>query len=188
MDAASRNFVQGDLSMSEYCRKFKSMTDALADLGSPVDDRILILNILRGLNQHFKHINTIIRRYSPFPNFVKVRDDLLLEEIHLDTLGPATTLTVVYSNNMSSAPKSPSLTSSRLPGSGTENGIGNTNSGNNRNKGNNCHNNNGSHGSSSGTSATSPMGVGVTNGKASPPGQHASTMTRAHYYVLLTRH
>jgi hypothetical protein len=50
LDAAFRNFVQGDLTVSEYCRKFKNMADALADLGSPVDDRILVLNILRGLN------------------------------------------------------------------------------------------------------------------------------------------
>jgi phosphatidylglycerophosphatase A len=50
LDAAFRNFVQGDLSVSEYCRKFKTMAVGLADLDSPVEDRILILNILRGLN------------------------------------------------------------------------------------------------------------------------------------------
>jgi hypothetical protein len=53
--------VQGDLTVSEYCRKFKNMADALADLGSPVDDRILILNILRGLNPRFEHLGAIIR-------------------------------------------------------------------------------------------------------------------------------
>jgi hypothetical protein len=50
LDVAFRNFVQGDFIVSEYCRKFKNMADALADLGSPVDNRILVLNILRGLN------------------------------------------------------------------------------------------------------------------------------------------
>jgi hypothetical protein len=50
LDAAFRNFVQGDLNVSEYCRKFKNMADAMADLRSPVDDRILVLNILRCLN------------------------------------------------------------------------------------------------------------------------------------------
>jgi hypothetical protein len=79
LDAAFHNFIQGDLSMSEYCRKFKTMTDGLADLGSPVEDRILILNILRGLNQRFEHVGSIIQRYSSFPNFLKVQDDLLLE-------------------------------------------------------------------------------------------------------------
>jgi hypothetical protein len=58
---------------------FKGMADALADLGSPVDDRILVLNILCGLNQCFEHVGSIIRRYSLFPNYLKVQDDLLLE-------------------------------------------------------------------------------------------------------------
>jgi hypothetical protein len=50
LDVAFRNFVQGGLSVSECYHKFKGMTNALADLGPPVDDRILILNILRDLN------------------------------------------------------------------------------------------------------------------------------------------
>jgi hypothetical protein len=77
LDAAFRNFVQDDLSVSEYCCKFKTMADGLADLGSPIEDRILVLNILRGLNQRFKHVGSIIQRYSPFPNFLKVQNDLL---------------------------------------------------------------------------------------------------------------
>jgi hypothetical protein len=64
--------VQGDLTVSEYRRKLKSMADALADLGSPVDDRILVLNILHGLNPQFEHLDAIIRRYTPFPSFLKV--------------------------------------------------------------------------------------------------------------------
>jgi hypothetical protein len=38
LDAAFHNFVQGDLSVIEYCRKFKDMADALTDLESPVND------------------------------------------------------------------------------------------------------------------------------------------------------
>jgi hypothetical protein len=36
--------------MSEYCHKFKGMANALANLGSSIDDWILILNISRGFN------------------------------------------------------------------------------------------------------------------------------------------
>jgi hypothetical protein len=50
LDAVFRTFVQGDLSVNEYCRKFKVMADGLADLDAPVEDQILILNILRRLN------------------------------------------------------------------------------------------------------------------------------------------
>jgi hypothetical protein len=62
------------------------MVDGLADLDTPIDDRILVLNILRGLNQRFEHMGSVIRRYSPFPNLLKVRDDLLLEELHKELI------------------------------------------------------------------------------------------------------
>jgi hypothetical protein len=88
LDAAFRTFGQGDLSINEYYRKFKVMADDLADLGAPVEDWILVLNILRGLNHLLKHVGSIIRRYTPLSNFLKVLDDLLLEEIHMDSTGP----------------------------------------------------------------------------------------------------
>jgi hypothetical protein len=115
LDAAFHNFVQGDLSVNEYRRKFKVMADGLADLGAPVDDRILILNNLRGLNQRFEQVGYIIRCYSTFLNFLKVRDDLLLEELHMDSTGPPAALTALYTNIASSAAKPPSSTPSRPP-------------------------------------------------------------------------
>ena len=39
-------FEQEDLSIGEYCRRMKGMADALHDLGCPVPDRILVLNVL----------------------------------------------------------------------------------------------------------------------------------------------
>jgi hypothetical protein len=135
LDAAFHNFIQGNLSMSEYCHKFKAMADGLADLGSSVEDRILILNILRGLNQRFEHVGSIIRCYSPFPNFLKVRDDLILEEIHMDSTGHSAAPTVLYTNAVPPAAKPPSPTPSCPPTGG------NNNNGSNRNK-----NRNGSHG------------------------------------------
>jgi hypothetical protein len=115
LDAAFCTFVQGDLSVNEYCRKFKAMVDGLADLSTPVDDRILILNILRRLNQHFEHVGSIIRRYSPFPNFLKVQDDPLLEELHMDSTRPPAAPTALYTNIASPAAKPPSSTPSHPP-------------------------------------------------------------------------
>jgi hypothetical protein len=110
LDAVFRTFIQGDLSVNEYCRKFKALTDNLADLSAPVEDRILILNILRGLNQRFEHVGSIIRRYLPFLNFLNVRDDLLLEELHMDSTEPPATPTALYTNVASLAAKPPSST------------------------------------------------------------------------------
>jgi hypothetical protein len=111
LDAAFRNFVQGDLTVSEYYRKFKNMADALADLRSPINDRILVLNILRGLNPCFEHLGAIIRRYTTFPSFLKVRDDLILEELHLDSLGPPADATMLYTCLAPAAVRLPAPTS-----------------------------------------------------------------------------
>jgi hypothetical protein len=110
LDAAFRNFVQGDLTVSEYCRKFKNMADALSDLGSPVDNRILVLNILRGLNLRFEHLGAMIRRYTPFPSFLKVRDDLILEELHLDSSGSPADATALYTCPAPAAARPPTPT------------------------------------------------------------------------------
>jgi hypothetical protein len=152
LDAAFYTFVQGDLSINEYCRKFKAMADDLADLGAPVEDRILFLNILRELNQHFEDVGSIIQRYSPFLNFLKVQDDMLLEEIHMGSTGPPTALMVLYTNVASPAAKPPSSTPSRPPNGGNGGTGGNWNKYNNKNRnngndgGNNSKNNNGSGG------------------------------------------
>jgi hypothetical protein len=56
LNAEFCTFVQGDLSISEYCRRLKGMTDALGDLGKVVLDRTLVLTALRGLNGRFSHM------------------------------------------------------------------------------------------------------------------------------------
>jgi hypothetical protein len=158
LDAAFYTFVQGDLSVNEYCRKFKAMADGMADLDTPVEDRILVLNILWGLNQRFEHVGSIIQHYSPFLNFLKVRDDLLLEEIHMDSTRPPAALTVLYTNAASPMAKPPSSMPSRPPNGRNGDTGGNRNKYNNKNRnsgngdGNNGKNSNGGggHGGSSG--------------------------------------
>jgi hypothetical protein len=68
LDAEFRNLSQGDLTVDDYCRKLKGMADALADLGEPVNDRTLVLNVLRGLNERFLFMTHIITRQRPFPS------------------------------------------------------------------------------------------------------------------------
>jgi hypothetical protein len=48
--------------MDDYCRKMKSMADALTDLGEPIQDRALVLNVLRGLNERFALMAQFIPR------------------------------------------------------------------------------------------------------------------------------
>jgi hypothetical protein len=135
------------------------MADGLADLGAPVEDRILVLNILRKLNQRFEHVGSIIRRYSPFSNFLKVQDDLLLEEIHMDSTGsPA-----LYTNTASPTTKPPSSTPSRPPNGG------NGGTGGNRNKNNNKNRNSGNGGGNNDKNSNSSGGRGGSSGQTTAP-------------------
>jgi hypothetical protein len=81
LDVQFRHFFQGDLSVSDYCRHFKIMSDALGDLGKPVSDRMLVLNVLRGLSDHFSNIGRHLPLGRPFPTFHDVWATLLLEEL-----------------------------------------------------------------------------------------------------------
>jgi hypothetical protein len=123
-------------------------------------------------------LGAIIRRYWPFPNFLKVRGDLLLEEIHLDTSGMVAASTTFYSNNTSLAPLQPPLTSPHPPGknNGSSPGTGNGNgSNNNWNKNNNRHNggknsnNSGNCGGNTSSNITAVSNGATTNDGRGPP-------------------
>jgi hypothetical protein len=163
LDAAFRIFVQGNISLKEYCRKFKTMVDGLTDLGSPIEDRILILNILRGLNQRFEHVSSIIRRYSPFPNFFKVQDDLLLEEIHMDNTGPSTAPMALYTNAAPSTARPPSSTPSHPPSDG------NNDNGGHRNKNYNKNRNDGHGGGNNGRTSNGSGSRNSSSGQTTAP-------------------
>jgi hypothetical protein len=59
----------------------KGLADSLRDLGEPVTDRTLVLNLLRGLSPRYGHLKALIKRTMPFPTFHAVRNELLLEEL-----------------------------------------------------------------------------------------------------------
>jgi hypothetical protein len=95
LDAQFRLFVQGDLSVNDYCRKMKWMADNLHDLDEHVEDRTLVLDVLRGLNKKYDHVKTYPKQVPSFPSFHDICNDLLLEELTLDadaTSGSTTAL------------------------------------------------------------------------------------------------
>jgi hypothetical protein len=89
LETKFHNFVQGDLSVTEYCRRLKKTADDLTALGEAVTDRTLVLNVLRGLNERFTHIGALLQRARPFPTFLQVKDDLSLEELTLGSRPPS---------------------------------------------------------------------------------------------------
>jgi len=116
LDAKFRAFAQGDLSITDYCKRFKKMADDLADLGEHVTDRTLVLNVIRGLNERYRDIGVHLRRGRPFPSFAAVRNELLLEEINMvqHPVAPSTALVATGS----SAPRQPAPTDGGAPRTG----------------------------------------------------------------------
>lgn len=106
LDAKFHAFVQGDLSINEYCMQFKKMADDLVDLGELITDRTLVLNLLCGLNEQYRDIDVHLRRSQPFPSFASVRNELLLEEINMvhQPIAPSTAL-VAAGSSRPPAPK-----------------------------------------------------------------------------------
>ncbi|XP_066327890.1 uncharacterized protein [Miscanthus floridulus] len=92
LNAQFRNFKQGDLSVTDYCKRLKTMADDLADLGTPIDDKLLVLTLVGGLNEKFAAVGRDIRRNRPLRSFLEARDDLLLEEMTLPSSTPPTAL------------------------------------------------------------------------------------------------
>jgi hypothetical protein len=74
--------------VGEYYLQIKGLVDSLRDLGEPVADRTLVLNLLRGLNPRYGHMKALIKRTVPFPTFHAVRNELVLEELTMTIKAP----------------------------------------------------------------------------------------------------
>ena len=116
LDAEFCNLNQGDLSVDDYCRKMKGMADSLADLGEPVSDRTLVLNVLRGLNERFQFMVQLITRQKPFPSFADVRADLRLADLNMgQSSGTPTAFLASSSSKSPPAAPAPSPAPPKLP-------------------------------------------------------------------------
>jgi hypothetical protein len=86
LSAEFRQFKQGALTITDYCRRLETMASALAEYGDPVNDRTLVLTMIRGLNEKFRHMMSHLKFLRPFPTFAAARTLLLLEEIDLNNV------------------------------------------------------------------------------------------------------
>jgi hypothetical protein len=67
LDAELRTLEQGDLSVSDYCRKMMSTANGLRDLGFTVPEHILVLNVLRGLPSSYEAVRTMLTHLPAGP-------------------------------------------------------------------------------------------------------------------------
>lgn len=74
---------QGDPSIVTYCQPMKNTVDALRDVGHPVKDSELILNLLHGLNPRFSNTADIIANATALLTFAAARAMLTFKELRL---------------------------------------------------------------------------------------------------------
>ncbi|XP_074315078.1 uncharacterized protein LOC141651258 [Silene latifolia] len=67
-------------SVSAYCQRLKSLADQLKNVGSPVSQNRLVLQLISELSPAYHGVGTIIRQSNPLPTFFKARSMLALEE------------------------------------------------------------------------------------------------------------
>lgn len=82
-DNKLRTLTIGDMDVTAYTHKLKMLSDLLANVDSPVTDRVLMMHMLNGLSEKFDNITNVIQHQQPFPTFNKARSMLLMEEKRL---------------------------------------------------------------------------------------------------------
>ncbi|KAM7482579.1 hypothetical protein LguiB_007162 [Lonicera macranthoides] len=65
---------------SAYCQRLKLLSDQLKNVGSPVTNNRLVLQMVAGLTDAYSGIATLIRQKDPLPPFYQARSMLILEE------------------------------------------------------------------------------------------------------------
>ncbi|XP_062224478.1 uncharacterized protein LOC133923020 [Phragmites australis] len=76
------SFIQGDLTIYEYCQHLKTLADSLRNVRHVVSEPQLVLNMLR-LNPCFSSVTDNIANDTLFPLFSKAHSTLVLKEPRL---------------------------------------------------------------------------------------------------------
>ena len=63
-----------------YCQHLKSLSDQLKNVGFPVNNSRLVLQLMSGLTDPYKGVATLIHQSDPLPQFYQARSMLVLEE------------------------------------------------------------------------------------------------------------
>ena len=80
----------------------KHTADALREVGHPVSNPQLVLNLLRGLNPRFANTADIITNTSPLPDFRSVTNMLRVKELRLGNEGKEASTSALAASSISS--------------------------------------------------------------------------------------
>lgn len=65
---------------SSYCQQLKSLNDQLSNVGAPISNERLVLQLVEGLTDAYTNVGTQIYHGDTLPLFYKARSMLVLEE------------------------------------------------------------------------------------------------------------
>ncbi|XP_057418597.1 uncharacterized protein LOC130712800 [Lotus japonicus] len=85
-------------SVSVYCQRLKHISDQLRNVGAPVSDHRLVLQLVSGLTEPFRAVATLIRQSEPLPPFLKVRSMLILKESGLAKMSGSASRTALHTS------------------------------------------------------------------------------------------
>ncbi|XP_057456533.1 uncharacterized protein LOC130747578 [Lotus japonicus] len=74
--------------VAAYCQRLKTLSDQLRDVGAPVNNHRLVLQLISGLTGAYRGIATLIRQSNPLPSFHQARSMLTLEEASMAKMKP----------------------------------------------------------------------------------------------------
>ncbi|KAJ9535464.1 hypothetical protein OSB04_un001410 [Centaurea solstitialis] len=106
--------------VSSYCQAMKMIADQLANVGNPVNNQRLVLQLIAGLNDSYEGVAMLIQQTNPLPDFYEVRSKLVMEEARKAHQAAAT---AVSPNNTAST--SALTASSPPPHQSSDNGTRN---------------------------------------------------------------
>ncbi|KAL6573175.1 hypothetical protein OROMI_012791 [Orobanche minor] len=66
--------------VSSYCRELKVLADQLANVGAPISNNRMVLQLIAGLSESYDGVATLIQQSDPLPQFYEARSKLILEE------------------------------------------------------------------------------------------------------------
>ncbi|GKE83426.1 hypothetical protein Tco_1557168 [Tanacetum coccineum] len=109
-------------SVSAYCEELKMLSDQLTNVGAPVSNNCLVLQLIAGLNESYDNVASFIQQSDPFLPFYEAHSRLVLEETRknkqaanasissrtaLVATAPSTMLNYKHHNNNTSSSTSP---------------------------------------------------------------------------------
>ncbi|XP_057250774.1 uncharacterized protein LOC125497673 [Beta vulgaris subsp. vulgaris] len=76
----SSTLIEDFPNASAYCQRLKMLADQLKNVGAPVSNYRLVLQMIVGLTESYSGLGTLLRQSDPLPPFYQARSMLVLEE------------------------------------------------------------------------------------------------------------